>query len=111
MENWMQKFEKRKDDSREKELNQILKELLIELARSEDELERIIILEKIVCIYDTLKLELFDYDDKDYLDKKKELAFLRYKKMQREHRYNDESKSWNEYQEEEMKNDGIEEER
>ena len=27
MENWMQKFEKRKDDSREKELNQILKEL------------------------------------------------------------------------------------
>lgn len=105
MENWFEKYERKKDESREQELNYLLNDLLIQYERQRDDKEAIKILEKIIEIYDTLKTELFEYDAKDYLDKKKQLANLRYKKLQEEHRNSDDFKSWDEYREEEEKED------
>ena len=105
MENWSEKYERKKDESREQELNYLLNDLLIQYERQRDDKEAIKILEKIIEIYDTLKTELFEYDAKDYLDKKKQLANLRYKKLQEEHRNSDDFKSWDEYREEEEKED------
>ena len=105
MENWFEKYERNKDEARERELNYLLNDLLIQYERQRDDKEAIKILEKIIEIYDTLKTELFEYDAKDYLDKKKQLANLRYKKLQEEHRNSDDFKSWDEYREEEEKED------
>lgn len=105
MENWFEKYERNKDEARERELNYLLNDLLIQYERQRDDKETIKILEKIIEIYDTLKTELFEYDAKDYLDKKKQLANLRYKKLQEEHRNSDDFKSWDEYREEEEKED------
>ena len=98
MENWFEKYERKKDEKREKELNYLLNELLLQYdtARNNKELIKIL---------DTMKTELLEYDAKDYLDKKKQLANLRYEKLQEEHRNSDEFQSWNEYREEEEKED------
>ena len=105
MENWFEKYERKKDEKREKELNYLLNELLLQYDTARNNKELIKILEKIIEIYDTMKTELLEYDAKDYLDKKKQLANLRYEKLQEEHRNSDEFQSWNEYREEEEKED------
>ena len=111
MENWMKKFEENQDSKREKELNEILIELLTNLDMTTDKSERLSILKKIICIYDTLRTELFEYDEKDCLKKKEELACIRYENMKKKYMEENECKSWNEYQEEETKNEEMEEER
>ena len=105
MESWFEKYERNKDEARERELNDILKDLLNRYEKQREDKEAIKILEKIIEIYDMLKTELFEYDVKDYLDKKKQLANLRYKKLQEENRNSDDFKSWDEYREEEEKED------
>ena len=105
MENWFEKYERKKEEARERELNYLLNELLEQYDRAKDIKETIKILEKIIEIYETMKIELLEYDTKDYLDKKKQLANLRYEKLQEEHRNSDEFQSWNEYREEEEKED------
>ena len=90
MENWFEKYERKKDEKREKELNYLLNELLLQYDTARNNKELIKILEKIIEIYDTMKTEL---------------ANLRYEKLQEEHRNSDEFQSWNEYREEEEKED------
>ena len=105
MESWFEKYERNKDEAREREINDILKDLLNRYEKQREDKEAIKILEKIIEIYDMLKTELFEYDVKDYLDKKKQLVNLRYKKLQEENRNSDDFKSWDEYREEEEKED------
>ena len=103
--NWMENFDRRNDEARERMLNNQLKDSLEILDELKDEQKRMKILEKIVEIYATLKTEACDIDEKDYLSKQKELVNLRYKKMQEKHKQETESQSWQEFQEEEQKYD------
>lgn len=102
MENWFEKFEKNNDERREKEINYLLEELLKKYENIEDESQKIKILEKIIEFYETLKIELFEYDANDYLKKKKELKILQYKKMEEKHKKSSDFSSWEEYKEEEQ---------
>lgn len=107
MENWFEKIEQNNDERRERELNYLLEGLLSKYERMENENienenQKIKVLDKIIEIYHTLKVELFEYDANDYLEKKKMLEDLRYKKMQKDHQNSSDFKSWEEYKEEEQ---------
>lgn len=107
MENWMEKFERKKDEQRERELNVKLDKLLDLLDEIQTNNDRIRVLDKIINVYEELRVEAYDYDKKDYIRKKDELAKIRYRIKKEEYMETLESKSWNEYRDEE----GIEEER
>ena len=105
MDNWMEKFEKSKDELREKELNTKLEKLLDLLDEAYRDKDRVKVLEEIIKVYGELKTEACDYDEKDYMAKKKELAEIRYKIKKQEHMESLESQSWNEYRDEEIGED------
>lgn len=102
MNNWMEKFERSKDEAREKELNRKLNKLLDLLDEAYRDKDRIKIVENIIHVYDELKIDACDYDFNDYINKKKELAEIRYKLKKKEHMESKESESWNEYRNEEL---------
>ena len=77
-------------------------DLLDEAYRDKD---RVKVLEEIIKVYGELKTEACDYDEKDYMAKKKELAEIRYKIKNQEHMESLESQSWNEYRDEEIGED------
>lgn len=102
MNNWMEKFERSKDEARENELNRKLNKLLDLLDETYKDTDRIKIIESIINLYDELKIDACDYDFSDYMSKKKEMAEIRYKLKKKEHMESKESESWNEYKNEEL---------
>lgn len=102
MDNWMGKFERSKEEQRERELNTKLEKLLYLFDEAYREKDRIKVLEEIIKVYGELRDDACDYDEKDYMTKKKELAEIRYKMKKQEHMESLESKSWNEFKEEEQ---------
>lgn len=110
MENWMERYEKRKDEQHEQELRERL-ERMIEYLENRTNIgttEKINILKKITETYHNLELEICQYDVEDYNRKKKELQILIDKIKSMEHKDSRESESWNEYQEEELRNEEVE---
>lgn len=110
MNNWMEKFEKSKDEQREQNLNtklEMLLDLLDETYKDEDKIK---VLERIVKVYEELKIDACNYDDKDYMAKKKELADIRYKLKEQEYKESIESQSWNDFKKEEQMEDEDERE-
>ena len=102
MNNWMEKFEKSKDEIRETELNTKLEKLLTLLDEAYDSKDRMKVIEKIIDVYNELKIDACDYDEKDFVAKKKELAEFRYTIMKKNYMEEKESESWNEYKKEEL---------
>lgn len=111
MNNWMKNFERRKDEQRENELNRQLKKLLDLLDEVYKREDRMKVLEKIIYVYDELKKEFYDYNDSDYFIKKEELKKIRFQIKKEEYMNSKESQSWNEYREEELKEEIEDEER
>ena len=105
MNNWMEKFERSKDEQRERELNTKLEKLLDLLDEAYRDKDRVKILEKIIVVYEELSIDACEYDGNDYIAKKKELAEIRYKMKKQEHMETLESQSWNEYRDEEIGKD------
>lgn len=97
----MQGFEKREDEKREKILRDKLYRNLNLLQNIYNDAERIVLLEMVVDIYNTLKIEACSIDEKDYNDKKKELYNLKYRIMQEIYKQSSDYKSWEEYKKEE----------
>lgn len=104
MNNWMEEFERNKDEQRERELNIKLEKLLDLLDKVSMDNEEVKILKEILNIYEELRTEAFDYDEKDYNNnKKKKLKEFIYKIKNQKHMETLESQSWNEYKDEEQK--------
>ena len=55
--------------------------------------------------------DAFNFDEKDIIFRKKQLAELRYKKMKKEHMESKEANSWNEFEENETQEELEDEER
>ena len=110
MNNWMENFEKREDEQKEKVLNRQLEKLLDLLDEAYKREDRIRVLEKIIQIYEELKKQLYDYNFKDYIAKKSELANIRLQIKKEEYMNSEESQSWNEYKKEEFEKEMEEEE-
>lgn len=107
MENWMERYERSKDEQRERELREKL-EVLIEYLENKTNIgivEKLNILKKITETYHDLELEICQYDVEDYKKKKQELQILNNKIKNIEHMDSKDSESWNEYKEEEQKQD------
>lgn len=102
MNNWMEKYERKKDEARERELNAKLESLLELLDKVYINKDRVKIIEKILRIYEALRIDACDYDKNDYNKKKKELLDIRYKIMKEKYMEDKESQSWNEYRDEEL---------
>ncbi len=107
MGSWMQKFERKEDEKRERELNEILEQTIEEyyecnIAKQIDINKKIKKLENVIEAYISLRLEAFKYDENDFMQKQKELSNLRYELMQKNHNENKDSKSWKDYKKEEM---------
>lgn len=102
MNNWMEKYERKKDEARERELNVKLESLLELLDKVYINKDRVKIIEKILKIYEALRIEACDYDKNDYNEKKKEFLDIRYKIMKEKYMEDKESQSWNEYRDEEL---------
>lgn len=108
MNNWMEKYEKRKDEIREKQLKcklEKLLNLLDEQCKIENK-EKVI--KEILDVYDELKIELCEYDENDYKAKKKQLEQIRYEIMRLKHIEDKESQSWNDYKKEELEEEELE---
>ena len=103
MNNWMEEFERNEDEQRERELNIKLEKLLDLLDKVSIDNEEVKILKEILNIYEELRIEAFDYDEKDYNNKKKKLKEFIYKIKNQKHMETLESQSWNEYKDEEQK--------
>lgn len=102
MNNWMEKFERTKDEAREKELNRKLNKLLDLLDETYRDDDRIKVIDNIIKVYDLLRIDACDFDYNDYINKKKQLVELKYKIKKKEHMESKESKSWNEFRDEEL---------
>lgn len=110
MDNWMERFERSKDEQIERELNTKLEKLLDVLDVAYKDKERVKILEEIVKVYEELRIDACDYDEKDYIAKKKKMVEIRDKIKKQEYMESLESQSWNEYKEEEQIEDDEERE-
>lgn len=110
MENWMEKYERGKDEQIERNLNTKLEKLLNLLDEAYNDEERARVLEEIIKVYRKLEFNIFEYDKRDYIDKEKQLAEIRYKIKRQEHIESIESQSWNDYEKEEMMEDDKERE-
>lgn len=110
MNNWMQKYEQRKDEQREKEQNRELVRLLRTLDNVHTNKEKAKNIEQIIEIYEELKINACEYDNEDYILKRKELKKIRYKLMEEEHKEEKETQSWKEYKEEELEKENSENE-
>ncbi len=102
MENWMEKYERGKDEQIERNLNTKLEKLLNLLDEAYNDEERARVLEEIIKVYRKLEFNIFEYDKIDYIDKEKQLAEIRYKIKRQEHIESIEAQSWNDYEKEEM---------
>ena len=80
--NGYQEFDERENLKRARELNmQLLEKIRVYNAILEVNLEkRIEVLEKIIDVFDTLKLEAFDIDENAYKKFQQELEYLKYKR-------------------------------
>lgn len=110
MGNWMEKYERGKDEQIERNLNTKLEKLLNLLDEAYNDEERARVLEEIIKVYRKLEFNIFEYDKIDYIDKEKQLAEIRYKIKRQEHIESIESQSWNDYEKEEMMEDDKERE-
>lgn len=110
MENWMEKYERGKDEQIERNLNTKLEKLLNLLDEAYNDEERARVLEEIIKVYRKLEFNIFEYNKIDYIDKEKQLAEIRYKIKRQEHIESIESQSWNDYEKEEMMEDDKERE-
>lgn len=108
MGNWMEKYERRNDEKRERELNARLENLLVSLDESFDNKARVKILKEIVEVYDELRIDACDYDQRDFEAKKCELDRLRYEIMEKAHMEDKDSQSWNDYRSEELEEEDFE---
>lgn len=105
MNNWMEKFERRKDKQRELQLKGRLEKCLdyLENKTNLSSVQKVKVLEEIVEIYHDLELEICEFDRYDYENKRRELEELRTKIAYKGHSQDKEAVSWNEYKEEEFK--------
>lgn len=106
----MEKYERGKDEQIERNLNTKLEKLLNLLDEAYNDKERARVLEEIIKVYRELEFNIFEYDKRDYIDKEKQLAEIRYKIKRQEHIESIESQSWNDYEKEEMMEDDKERE-
>lgn len=107
MGSWMEKFERKEDEKRERELNEILEEAIEEyddynMVTNLDINKKIKKLEKVIEAYKSLMIEAFNFNAKDLEEKQKELSTLRYELMQEKHNKGKDSESWEEYKKEEI---------
>lgn len=107
MENWMQKFENKKEETYEEMIRNELDSLLDLIDHSN--IYRVTDMEKAVELYEKLEKSGLEYDKKDMILKKKQLAELRFKIKKEEHMKLHESESWNEFEKEEQERDDDEE--
>ena len=103
----MEKYERSNDEKRERELNFRLRELLSLLDEAYRVGDRVKLLKEIVEVYDELRIEAFDYDEKDFEARKSELGKIRYELMEERHKMDKDSQSWNEYKSEELDEEGF----
>ena len=103
MENWAQQYEEKKDKIAENRLNDKLDQLseIIDNINAGIDQYMLKILTEIVEIYDEMDREAYDFNEKDLLLRKKQLAELKYKILKKEHMNTKESQSWEEYEKEE----------
>lgn len=103
MENWAQKYEEKKDKIAENMLNNKLDQLseIIDNLNAGIDQYMLKILTEIVEIYDEMDRESYDFNEKDLLLRKKQLAELKYKILKNEHMNTMDSQSWEEYEKEE----------
>ena len=110
MENWMEKFENKQEETYEETIRDELDPLLDLVDHSS--IYRVTDMEKalthIVELYEKLEKSGLEYDKKDMILKKKQLAELRFEIQKREHMESHVSESWNEFEEEEQ--EGYDEE-
>ena len=113
MENWMQKYENNKEKTEEDTLQIQLTELidLVDSAKYYEENKKIEALSKIVELYEKQKESGLDFNEKDMILRKKQLAEIRYEKLKREHIESKESESWNEFEKDEEQEELEDEER
>ena len=111
MENWMQKFENKQEETYEEMIRNELDPLLDLVDHSN--IYRVTDMEKalarIVELYEKLEKSGLEYDKKDMILKKKQLVELRFKIKKEEHMESHESESWNEFEKEEQERDDDEE--
>lgn len=108
MDNWLEKYEQKKEEKIEKRMNEELRELLNSLENIYTDKKRAKIIERIIQIYEELKINASEYDEKDYAKKKKESIQIKYRLMEQEHQDEKETQSWKEYREEETKRENEE---
>lgn len=107
MGSWMEKFERKEDEKRERELNEILEEAIEEyddynMVTNVDINKKIKKIEKVVEAYRSLMIEAFNFNAKDLEEKQKELSTLKYELMQEKHNKGKDSEFWGEYKKEEI---------
>ena len=104
MENWMEKFENRQEETYENKLNNELDSLidLVDNSREYNEKDMEKALTRIVKIYEELKSIGLKYDEKDMVFRKKQLVELRFIMKKREYMGTKEACSWNEFEEKEQ---------
>ena len=105
MRDWMSKYEKAKDEKREREIKEIIKQKTEEFEKKENNNEAIHLLEEIIELYNTLKLEAIEYNEKEYSRIQNKLQNIKYNKMKDAFEKTEEAKSWNEYKKEEEENE------
>lgn len=107
MENWMERYERRKDEQHERKLRQRLEDFIeyLENKTNIGMIEKLNVLKNITETYHDLELEICQYDVEDYNNKKRELQKIKQRIMQIEHTDSEESQSWNEYKQEESEYD------
>ena len=103
----MQKFENKKEETYEEMIRNELDSLLDLIDHSN--IYRVTDMEKVVELYEKLEKSGLEYDKKDMILKKKQLAELRFKIKKEEHMKLHESESWNEFEKEEQERDDDEE--
>lgn len=103
----MQKFENKKEETYEEMIRNELDSLLDLIDHSN--IYRVTDMEKAVELYEKLEKSGLEYDKKDMILKKKQLAELRFKIKKEEHMKLHESESWNEFKKEEQERDDDEE--
>ena len=113
MENWMQKYENNKEKTYVDILQGKLEKLidLVDNAKYYEESKMIEALSKIIGLYEKQKEGGFDFNEKDMIFRKKQLAEIRYRKLKREHIESKESESWNEFEKDEEQEELEDEER
>ena len=113
MKNWMQKYEDDKEKTEEATLQMQLAELidLVDNAKYYEENKMIEALSKMVELYEKQKESGLDFNEKDMILRKKQLAEIKYEKLKREHIESKESESWNEFEKNEEQEELEDEER